>query len=226
MERHDLHGRVVRDVERAPDELVQAFARHETAKVVDAMGGHGAMHFGIKPLEPAMRCVGSALTVLTKPGDALFVQKAIDLARPGDVVVIDASGYEDVAVIGERLGYFFARKGVAGIVVDGAVRDAQGMVEQGPPTFSRGSCIRIFGSTGPGAINVPVQAGGVAVHPGDVILGDRDGVAVIPRQDAARVLELADTHLEGELARVREIESGKSVGEVFGVDDKVARWST
>lgn len=224
-ERHDLHGRVAETFERAPEEVVRAFARHETAKVVDAMGGHGAMHYEIKPLEPGMRCVGTALTVLTKPGDALFVQKAIDLAQPGDVIVIDASGYKDVAVIGERLTYFFERKGVAGIVCDGAVRDAQGIVEQGPPTFARSTCIRIFGSTGPGAINVPVQAGGVAVNPGDVILGDRDGVAVVPRQDASRVLELADAHLEGELARVREIESGKSVGEVFGVDEKIKRWS-
>jgi 4-hydroxy-4-methyl-2-oxoglutarate aldolase len=225
MERHRLHGRVVESFERPSQELVAAFARHDTAKVADAMGGYGVMHYEIKPLEPHMRLVGPALTVLTRPGDALFVQQAIDLAQPGDVVVIDASGYKDVAVIGERLAFFFRRKGVVGIVCDGAVRDAQGIVDQGPPTFARATCIRIFGSAGPGAINVPVQAGGVAVEPGDIVLGDRDGVVVVPRLDAERVLALADSHLAGELERVREVESGRSIGDVFGLDAKVERWT-
>jgi 4-hydroxy-4-methyl-2-oxoglutarate aldolase len=224
IERHTLHGRIVETFERPPQRIIDALARHDTAKVADAMGGHGVMHHAIKPLEPHMRCVGPALTVLTRPGDALFVQKAIDLAQPGDVVVIDASGYTDVAVIGERLAYFYARRGVVGIVCDGAVRDAQGIVDQGPATFARATCIRIFGSTGPGAVNVTVQAGGVTVEPGDVILGDRDGVVVVPRLDAERIADLADAHLEGELARVREVEAGASIATVFGIDEKVARW--
>ncbi len=225
VERHALHGQVNTQVERPPEQLVRGFARHETAKIADAMGGHGAMHYEIKPLETSMSFVGTALTVLTRPGDALFVQKAIDLAQAGDVIVIDASGYKDVAVIGERLAYFFKRRGVVGIVCDGAIRDAKGIVEQGPATFARATCIRIFGSTGPGAINVPVQAGGVTVNPGDIIVGDRDGVVVVPRLDAARVLELADVHLAGELERVAKVEAGASVSDVFGIDEKVQRWS-
>ena len=225
VEKHHLHGQVHHDFERPPKELVEAFGRHETAKIADAMGGHGVMHHEIKPLESSMRCVGTALTVLTRPGDALFVQKAIDLSQPGDVIVIDASGYKDVAVIGERLAYFFKRMGVVGIVVDGATRDAQGIVDLGPATFTRSTCIRIFGSAGPGAINVPIQAGGVAVNPGDIVVGDRDGVVVVPRLDAQRVLELADAHLEGELARVAEVEAGASVSDVFGIDQKIGRWS-
>jgi 4-hydroxy-4-methyl-2-oxoglutarate aldolase len=224
VERHDLHGQIIADFERPAKELVEAFARHETAKVADAMGGYGVMHHEIKPLESSMRCVGTALTVLTRPGDALFVQKAIDMAQAGDVIVIDASGYKDVAVIGERLAYFFKRRGVVGIVCDGAIRDAQGIVDQGPATFARATCIRIFGSIGPGAVNVPVQAGGVPVMPGDIVIGDRDGVVVVPRLDAQRVLDLADAHLAGELARVAEVEAGATVSEVFGIDQKIARW--
>jgi 4-hydroxy-4-methyl-2-oxoglutarate aldolase len=225
-EKHVVHGRMVENVSRAPQQVIDRLARHDTAKICDSMGGEGAMHHEIKPLENDMRVIGSALTVLTKPGDALYVQKAIDMTRPGDVVVIAASGYKDVCVIGERLGYFFKLKGAVGIIVDGAVRDASGMVASSPPTFARATCIRIFGSTGPGAINVPVTCGGVLVNPGDIIVGDRDGVVVVPREDAERVAALADAHLEGELARMKMVEDGRSVTEVFSLQPKLDRWNT
>lgn len=224
-EKHVIHGRIVEDVSRAPQRLIDRLAKHDTAKICDSMGGEGAMHYEIKPLEPGMRIIGSALTVLTKPGDALYVQKAIDLTKPGDVVVISASAYKDVCVIGERLGYFFKLRGAVGIVVDGAVRDAAGMITDAPPTFARATCIRIFGSTGPGAINVPVNCGGVMVNPGDIIVGDRDGVVVIPREDAARIADLADAHLEGELSRMKMVEEGRSVTEVFGLEPKLQPWN-
>ena len=226
IERHALHGTIVRDFERPSPELIRRFEKHDTAKLVDSMGGYGAMHFEIKPLENHMRILGTALTVLTRPGDALYVKKAIDETRPGDVIVIAAGGYKDVCVIGERLGYFFKRKGAAGIIVDGAIRDAVGMVADSPPTFARSTCIRIFGSTGPGAINVPVSCGGVTVNPGDIILGDRDGVAVVPREDAARVADLADAHLEGELVRMKAVEEGGSVTDVFQLAPKLSRWES
>jgi 4-hydroxy-4-methyl-2-oxoglutarate aldolase len=223
-EKHALHGRIVRDFERASPELVKRFDKHDTAKLVDSMAGYGAMHYEIKPLENNMRVLGTALTVLTRPGDALYVQKAIDETRPGDVVVISAGGYKDVCVIGERLGYFFKRKGAVGIIVDGAIRDAIGMVADSPPTFARSTCLRIFGSTGPGAINVPVSCGGVTVNPGDIILGDRDGVVVVPREDAPRIADLADAHLQGELSRLKDVEAGGSVTDVFSLAPRLARW--
>ena len=226
MEKHTLHGHVVRDTSRPPAELLKRFERHDTAKICDSMGGYGAVDYEIKPLENSMRFVGAALTVLTRPGDALYVQKAIDLTQPGDVIVIAAGGYKDVSVIGERLGYFFKRKGAVAIVVDGAVRDAQGMVDDAPPTFARSSCIRIFGSQGPGAINVPVCCGGVTVNPGDIVVGDRDGVVVVPLSDAGRVADLADEHLEGELERLAEVEAGKSITETFKLAERMDKWAS
>ena len=226
MEKHALHGQVVQETSRPTAELLKRFERHDTAKICDSMGGYGAVDYEIKPLENNMRFVGAALTVLTRPGDALYVQKAIDLTRPGDVIVIAAGGYKDVSVIGERLGYFFKRKGAVAIVVDGAVRDAQGMVEDAPPTFARGSCIRIFGSQGPGAINVPLCCGGVAVNPGDILVGDRDGVVVVPLSDAERIADLADEHLEGELERLAEVEAGKSITETFRLTERIDKWAS
>ncbi len=226
MEKHIFHGEIVEGGAAASAPLRARFEDHDTAKICDSMGGYGAMHYEIKPLETSMRFVGSALTVLTRPGDALYIQRAIDLTRPGDVIVVDAGGYRDVSVIGERLGYMFKRKGAVAIVIDGAVRDAQGMVADAPPTFSRGSCIRIFGSQGPGAINVPISCGGVPVHPGDIVVGDRDGVVVVPQADAERVADLADEHLARELERLAEFESGKPVTDVFNLDERTQKWKS
>lgn len=225
MEKHNLHGKILTDFKRAPASLVDRFRIHDTAKICDSMGGYGAMDYEIKPLEKDMRIFGSALTVLTRPGDALYVQKAIDLTQPGDVIVISAGGYKDVSCIGERLGGFFKQKGAVGIIVDGAVRDAQGMVTDAPPTFARSTCIRIFGSIGPGAINVPLTCGGVAVNPGDIIVGDRDGIVVVPLADAERVADLADAHLKGELARMEDVATGRTIEDVFGLAPKLARWT-
>jgi 4-hydroxy-4-methyl-2-oxoglutarate aldolase len=224
MEKHTLHGTVGPQFPRPSSALIAQLARHETAKIADSMAGYGVAHHEIKPLRFDMRVCGPAVTVLTRSGDALYVQKVIEFVEPGDVVVIDAAGYKDVAVIGERLAHYMKLRGATGIVVDGAIRDSMGIVEVGMPTFSRSQCIRIFGSVGPGAINIPVTCGGVAVNPGDIVCGDADGIVIVPRADAQRVADLADVHLANELARKREVESGKSVSEVFGLNPKLAQW--
>ena len=224
MERHQLYGVVNEQIERPESALIEGFRGHEVAKVGDAMAGHGIAHHEIKPLAPGMRLCGPAVTVLTRPGDALFVQKAADVARAGDVIVCDAGGGLEAAVIGERIGFYMQSRGIAGFLVDGAVRDKPGLVDLGFPTFARGVTPRIYGSLGPGAINVPIQCGGIPVSPGDLILGDDDGVVVVPRDDAARVLALADEHLAGELERLDRMKRGETLSEIFGCDAKIARW--
>lgn len=226
MEKHSLHGKVIEDIERPTEEIIQGFARHDVCKVGDAMKGHGLMHYEIKPIEPGMRVAGPAVTVLTNPGDALYVKKAIEIVQPGDVVVIDAGGFKNVSCTGERLSDYMQRMGAKGLVVDGAVRDSRGIIELGFPTFSRAVCTKIFGSNGPGAVNVPIQCGGVPVNPGDIILADDDGAVCVPLESAEKVLKTADEHLEGELSRWKEIvEEGKSMNEVYNLDEKLERWS-
>jgi 4-hydroxy-4-methyl-2-oxoglutarate aldolase len=224
MERHTLHGVVNVDIERPDAALIEGFRRHEVAKVGDAMAGHGIAHSEIKPIAPGMKVCGPAVTILTRPGDALFVQKAADVAQAGDVILCDAGGGKEAAVIGERIGFYMQQRGIVGFVVDGAVRDKPGLVELGFATFARAVTPRIYGSVGPGAINVLVQCGGVPVHPGDIVIGDDDGLVIVPRADAARVLHLADEHLAGELQRLERMRNGETLTEIFGVDAKIARW--
>lgn len=224
LERHSLHGIVKTEVDRPDKKVIEGFAKHDAAKVGDAMAGSGIMNYEIKPISEGMRVAGPAVTVLTRPGDALFIQKVADIAQPGDVIVVDAGGVKDVSCIGERIAGYMHRRGIAGFVVDGAVRDVKGIREFAFPTWCRAITPRIFGSVGPGAINVPIQCGGVAVNPGDIIVADDDGVVVVPHADAARVLELSNEHLKGELERVERAESGETLTEIFGIEAKIARW--
>ena len=224
MEKHPLHGKIITAIQRPESRLIKGFSRHDTCKIGDAMAAHGLMHYSIKPIAPGMRVCGPAVTVLTRPGDALYVQAVIDYLQPGDVVVIDAGDVRDVACIGERLAYYMKLRGAVGIVVDGAIRDSRGIIDMGFPCFAKSVCMKIFGSNGPGAINVPLQCGGVPVNPGDIIVGDDDGVVCVPAEAAEHVLLAADAHLAAELERLKLVEGGKTVTEAFGLDEKLKRW--
>jgi regulator of RNase E activity RraA len=224
MRRHQLHGAINSEIQRVDRKIIDGFRRHDAAKVADVMRGAGVMHTSIKPLARGMRTAGPAVTVLTRPGDVLFVLKASDVIQPGDVLVIDAGGNTEVAVMGDRYATYLKHIGAAGVVADGGCRDTAAIVALGLPAWARGQSIAVFGSVGPGAINVPVQCGGVVVNPGDLILGDDDGVVVVPRDDAARVLALADEHLEEELNWVRQIAAGRRWSEIHNLGERIKVW--
>jgi regulator of RNase E activity RraA len=152
--------------------------------------------------------VGPAMTVRTRPGDNLVVHKALDLARPGDVVVIDARGELVNAILGELMTEYAATRGIAGLVIDGAVRDQTSLSAGGLPVFARGFSHLGPYKSGPGEIHGPVSIGGVAVNDGDVILGDSDGLAVIPRARALSALEAAEQVVAKEAAQHRDIQAG------------------
>ncbi len=225
MEKHQQHGVVISEIERPDPEVVAGFARHDVAKIGDAMARQGLVDHRIKPVRAGMRVLGPAVTVLTRPGDALYVAHAADVAQPGDVIVIDAGGFDDLSVIGDRIAYYMMKiRSVAGIVVDGAVRDVAGIRELGLPTFCKGVTARLSGSQGPGAINVPIVCGGVVVNPGDLVVGDDDGVVIVPRDDVKRTLDLTDEHLAGELARLDQVNAGMALTDVQGLMPRLDGW--
>lgn len=161
---------------------------------------------------------GPAVTVWTRPGDILFVLKSADMITEGDVLVIDGGGRADAAVIGDIVGATIAGLGCIGLVVDGAVRDLDGLDEVGLPTFARNAHPATGSNQGPGAINVPVQVGGVAVHPGDVIRADASGIVVVPREQVGSVVELARAVAVRETGWRDAIAAGRSLPAVTGVD--------
>lgn len=145
---------------------------------------------GLQGVDPALGCLtgesprlcGPALTVRVRPGDNLMVAKALDLARPGDVLVVDARGSLGAAVAGDLLCTRARRRGLAGLVVDGAVRDLPGILPLGLPVFARGVTTVAPRKHGPGEILYPVVCGGLVVHPGDLVVGDEAGLVVVPRE--------------------------------------------
>lgn len=172
-----------------PLEVVQSFKQYPTANVGDAMNRLNVMDSGIATQWATGRCVGPALTVLTREGDNLAIHRALDDAEPGDVLVINALGGTTRAVFGDLLAEICLAAGIAGVVIDGLTRDRAGIEEMALPVWARGVSPAGPAKHGPGAVNVPVACGGVVVHPGDLVCADDDGVAVVPVGSSAEVLD-------------------------------------
>ena len=145
----------------------------------------------LRPMGPASLC-GTALTVRTAPGDNLFVHKALELARPGEVVVVDAGGDLTNAIIGERILEIAAKRQLAGFIINGAVRDVAAMQAHWLPVFAAGVTHRGPYKNGPGEINFPIAIEGMVVEPGDIVVGDDDGLVCVPIRDAAEICEAAE----------------------------------
>jgi len=183
--------RIVTRIDRPAKDQFCALHKTTTGNVCDAMGRLGAMDFTIKPLDSRMKCIGTAVTVITRPCDNLLVYKALDLARPGDVIVVGTHGYTGSSVWGDITSSIAQQKKLAGMVTDGLVRDTQGILETGFPVFARGTTPNSPFKDGPGQINVPITCGGIRVDPGDVVVCDADGVVVIPQNIIAEVVSRA-----------------------------------
>ncbi|HHY47969.1 MAG TPA: RraA family protein [Firmicutes bacterium] len=209
----DFHGKpgfgYYEDIPRPPKAILERLARYSTANLADGMNGFGAMDHQIKPVTPQRRLVGPAITVRVRPGDNLMVHRAIALSKPGDVIVVSAGGQCLNAVWGELMTAAAAKAGIAGVVVDGAVRDVSKIAEYHLPIFARGVIPCSCDKDGPGEINVPVACGGVAVNPGDIVVGDDDGVVVIIPDLAGAIMAAADAKLLYEAQRIKEIREGR-----------------
>ncbi|MFN3439404.1 MAG: RraA family protein [Acidovorax sp.] len=188
---------------RLPAELINAFRSIPVAVAGDCMGrsvGAIGLH-GYHGNLATVLC-GPAVTVRVRPGDNLMIHKALMMVLPGDVLVIEGGGDLTQALMGGLMRTTCQMLQLGGLVIDGAVRDRLEWAEGGLPVFARGHTHRGPSKEGPGEINVPIACAGLAVLPGDLVLGDADGVIAIPAADAATVLERAHLHLEKE-ARIR-----------------------
>ncbi len=182
------------------DELLRRFAPIPAANVGDAMDRLGALA-GIHSVWPGARLLGPAFTVWTRAGDNVVIHQAIDTAPAGSVLVINGEGDITRALLGEMMGAKAKRKGIAGFVVDGMVRDAGGLQELGMPVFARGVTPAGPYKNGPGRLGEPVAVGNVAVTPGDIVLGDDDGVVIIPAARAATIILGAEKIFEKEAGK-------------------------
>lgn len=210
---------VINQAAQRPDPAaVAALRAFATTQIADSGGPVGIVGPSLRHLAGGAEICGPAVTVWTMLGDILFVLKAVDLIGSGDVLVVDGGGRRDAAVVGDIVGQAIVDLGGAGLVVDGAVRDLDGLDDAGLPTFARNAYPATGSNRGPGAINVPIQCGGVLVQPGDVIRGDASGLVVVPRERLAEVVGLAAAVAEREAGWRRAIAAGESLPSATGID--------
>lgn len=170
--------------ERTNEKLVNLFKDLPVANIDDAMGRTSAVDQDIRPINDA-KLLGQAFTVKVAQGDNLYFHKALDLAQPGDVIVIDSMGTKDRAIFGELMASYCRRRGINGIITDGPIRDVDEIAEyKDMSVYSKGITPNGPYKNGPGAIGITISFGGQVVTPGDIIVGDKDGIVVIKPEEA------------------------------------------
>lgn len=192
----------------ASQDLIEAFANLPVANVSDSMSRMTAAGPTLRPMHASGGMAGVALTVKARPGDNLMLHKAIDMAVPGDVIVMDAGGDTTNALFGEMMLAYAMKRGVAGLVINGAIRDSDAMKEVNHPVFAAGVTHRGPYKDGPGEINVPIAIDGMVVHPGDIMIGDGDGVLCVPIDEAQDILAKAQAKLAAETRQMEAIAEG------------------
>lgn len=200
---------------RADQTFIAAVARQSTATVHEALGKKGALPSAIKPVTRGMRLCGPAFTVDSPPANNLLIHEAIYQAQPGDVLVVRVGDHYEAGYWGEIMAVAAVARGIVGLVIDGCVRDSAEMTRMNFPAFSRGLCIRGTGKERGGVLNKPLTIGDVTVHPGDLVLGDDDGVVVIPQADFATVVEKAEKRVAAEDKIMARLKGGESTLDIY-----------
>lgn len=212
---------VIRDIPRADPGIVEGLAAAGAATVHEASGRRGFVGPHIRPIQQGVRVAGSAVTVLSHPGDNMMVHAAAEVCRPGDVLVVANTAPSTHGMFGELIATSLRQRGVAGLVIDAGVRDTAELREMGFPVWSQHvSCQGTVKST-PGSVNVPVVIGGVAVRPGDVMVCDDDGVVVVARDEAGWVLERSQERMDKEGDTRARLERGELGLDMYGLRQRL-----
>ena len=202
---------VIRDFERVAPETVRKASAFAASILADVAGRRGTLDGRIQPLSPSMWLAGPAFTIEVRPGDNLMIHAAMSIAKPGDILVIDGKADRTCALMGSIMINACKKMGLGGVVIDGAVRDTEELRDLGFPVYA--ICANPNGPTKfvPGRINWPVSCGGIAVRPGDLVVGDADGIVVVEREKAASLLDDAAKKVADERARIADITAGKNL---------------
>ena len=190
--------------------LVKKFLELPVANVSDSMWRMSAGGPRLRPMHKFGQMAGPALTVKSRPGDNLMLHKAIDMAEPGDIIVCDAGGDLTNSLMGELMLAHAVKRGVGGFVLDGAVRDVLAFLEVNLPVFAAGVSHRGPYKDGPGEINVPIAIDGMLIEPGDLVIGDWDGVLAVPYDEVEGALARTEAKQDAEVQQMAEIEAGTS----------------
>ncbi|MCZ3374907.1 4-carboxy-4-hydroxy-2-oxoadipate aldolase/oxaloacetate decarboxylase [Rhizobium sp. AG207R] len=205
----------IKDIAKRPSKAdIEALAKFSPATIHEAQGRRGALSSRLKPVDYRMKLCGPAFTVKCAPRDNIMLQLAINYAKPGDIIVVSAGEYEEAGSFGDVLANACLAKGIGGLVTDTGVRDTLQLRELGFPVFSLSVCIKGTVKETIAAVNDPVIVGGEIINPGDIIIGDADGLVIVRREEAQDVARLSQARDEAEARYIEAYKQGKSVIEV------------
>ena len=203
-----VHAR--KNFERPDPKIVKAFSKHASATIHEASGRFGYISYRIKPIAKGMRVCGPAFTVECPPGDNMMLHKALELAQPGDLIIATVAGAEDYGYWGDLMAVSAVSRKLGGLCIEGCVRDSAEIIKLGFPIFSTGLCIRGTGKGMLGLVNYPVFFGGQRIEPGDLVVGDDDGLVVIARGNCPDVLEKTEARVAAEVEKEKILATGVS----------------
>jgi len=199
---------VITNIKRPSKEVIEKFRSISVATVYEASGRKGFIDPKIKPIIKGIKLCGPAFTVQTAPGDNIMLHKALEKSQEGDVIVATVGGEYDYGYWGDLMSVQAKAKKLGGLAIDGCIRDSEEIVEMGFPIFSRGLAIRGTVKASLGLINYPVNFGGTVVNPGDLILGDDDGMVVVRFQDCKEILAKSQERIQKEKIKAKALISG------------------
>jgi len=213
---------IVRSIVRPETEVVQRLGELGVATVHEAQGRAGLMKSYMRPIYSTAKVAGPAVTVLSHPGDNLMIHAAVEICQPGDVLVVALVSESTDGMFGELLACSVRAHGVAGVVIDAGVRDVADLTEMKFPVWAKAICAQGTVKETAGSVNVDVVCAGALVHPGDVIIGDLDGIVVVPRKQVAEVARLGGERLVKEQRSRERLSSGELGIDMYGLRAKLA----
>ncbi|WP_419912672.1 4-carboxy-4-hydroxy-2-oxoadipate aldolase/oxaloacetate decarboxylase [Candidatus Poriferisodalis sp.] len=212
---------VKRTIERAEPDVIAGLGDAGTATVHEAIGRRGYLGPDLRPIQQGTRVAGSAVTVLSHPGDNIMIHAAVEVCEPGDLLVVTNTAPSTHGMFGDLLASSLMSRGVVGLVMDAGVRDTLDLRAMGFAVWTRHvSCEGTVKNT-PGSVNVPISINGVIVQPGDVICGDDDGVVTVPRAEAAWALEQSNARLDSEAGTRARLQAGELGLDMYGLRQKL-----